>query len=419
MQTEPNMKGQKRKQTTSSPRKFKYIDIFAGCGGQSVGFFNSGRWEGLFAVEINPDAFLTLSHNLLENRTHFSGWPRWLPKTAHDINAVVSTCFNELKNLRGTVDLVAGGPPCQGFSLAGRRREHDERNSLVHSYLRFIKLVRPRAILFENVKGFGIGFVKSSHLRGRPYSDVVLAGLRDMGYTDATFKVLDFSTLGVPQRRERFIIVATLAGHANDFFRVLETEAPEFLNERNLKPPVTVRQAISDLERRNGSVQSPDSQRFLAGVYRKGRISNYQKLLRPTPLNECALPDSHRFARHGTQTARKYRDIVKRKLSSAEIREAHPTRKCCTTLLNGDVAGPTLTTLPDDFIHYSEPRILSPREYARLQSFPDWFEFKGAYTTGGKERRHRVPRYTQIGNAIPPLFAEQAANALANVIGEL
>ena len=413
-----NLKGQKQKPAASSQVKFKYIDIFAGCGGQSVGFFNSGQWEGLFAVEINSDAFSTLSHNLLENRGHFRAWPRWLPKKSHDINAVVTTYGNELEALRGTVDLVAGGPPCQGFSLAGRRREHDERNSLVLSYLKFIELVRPRAILFENVKGFGIGFVQSGHLRGRPYSDVVLTGLRDMGYKDATFKVLDFSTLGVPQRRERFIIVATLAGCADEFFRELETRSPQFLKERNLIPPVTVRQAISDLERRHGSVQSPDSQRFLAGVYRKGYISSYQKLLRPTPLTEYTLPDSHRFAHHRTHTTRKYRDIVKRKLSSAEIREAHPTRKCCTTLLDGDMAGPTLTTLPDDFIHYSEPRILSPREYARLQSFPDWFEFKGAYTTGGKERRHRVPRYTQIGNAIPPLFAEQAAYALASILGE-
>ena len=413
-----NLKGRRRMQIPHPVRKLKYIDIFAGCGGQSAGFYNSGLWEGLFAVEINSDAFSTLSHNLLDNKAHFPAWPKWLPKTAHDINAVVSTCNKELRALRGTVDLVAGGPPCQGFSLAGRRREHDERNALVHSYLKFIELVRPRAILFENVKGFGIGFVQSAHLRGRPYSDVVLAGLRDLGYTDATFKVIDFSTMGVPQRRERFIIVATMAGCADEFFRVIETQATLFLRKRNIIPPVTVRQAISDLERRHGSVQSPDSKRFLAGVYRKGRTSNYQKLLRPTPLTEHAMPDSHRFACHGANTARKYRDIVNRKLSSAEIREAYPTRKCCTILLKGDVAGPTLTTLPDDFIHYSEPRILSPRECARLQSFPDWFEFKGAYTTGGKKRRHCVPRYTQIGNAIPPLFAEQAANALAKILGE-
>lgn len=400
-------------------KKLKYIDVFAGCGGQSVGFFNSGRWQGLFAIEVDSDAFSTLKHNLVDNRAHFAAWPRWLPQTSHDINAVVSTCRTALHALDGSVDLVAGGPPCQGFSLAGRRREHDERNALVHSYLEFIKLVRPRAILFENVKGFGIGFVQADHSRGKPYSEIVLDGLRKLGYVDATFKVLDFSTLGVPQRRERFIIIATLIARANEFFDMLESQRVHFLKERGLYGPVTVRQAISDLECRHGTIESPDSKGFLAGTYRKGRVSNYQQLLRPTPLAEFTFPDSHRFARHGERTVRKYRDIVARRLSPSAIRKAHPTRKSCTILLDGDAVGHTLTTLPDDFIHYSEPRILSPREYARLQSFPDWVEFKGAYTTGGSERRHRVPRYSQIGNAIPPLFAEQAATVLANLLTKL
>ncbi|MFA5343103.1 MAG: DNA cytosine methyltransferase [Kiritimatiellia bacterium] len=401
---------------TTPVTKLKYIDVFAGCGGQSVGFFNSGHWQGLFAVEVDSDAFSTLKYNLLDNRAHFATWPQWLPRTSHDINAVVSTCGTALQALNGCVDLVAGGPPCQGFSVAGRRREHDERNGLVHSYLRFIKLVRPRAILFENVKGFGIGFLQADKSRGKPYSEIVLDGLRGLGYADATFKVVDFSTLGIPQRRERFIIVATLAGKAESFFSKLDAQRDHFLQERGLCSPVTVRQAISDLERRHGTVQSPDSRGFLAGTYRRGNLSRYQQHLRPKPLDEAAIPDSHRFARHSDPTVRKYRDIVTRRLSPSAIRQAHPTRKSCTILLKGDAVGPTLTILPDDFIHYSEPRILSPREYARLQSFPDWFELKGAYTTGGKERRHCVPRYSQIGNAIPPLFAEQAANVLSDIL---
>ena len=77
---------------------------------------------------------------------------------------------------------------------------------------------------------------------------------------------------------------------------------------------------------------------------------------------------------------------------------------------------PTLTTLPDDYIHYSEPRILTVREYARIQTFDDWFEIKGKYTTGGKLRRVEVPRYTQVGNAIPPLFGELAGNILKGLL---
>lgn len=81
-----------------------------------------------------------------------------------------------------------------------------------------------------------------------------------------------------------------------------------------------------------------------------------------------------------------------------------------------DLKTPTITSLPDDYIHYCEPRIFTVREYARIQSFPDWFEFQGKYTTGSKERVKEVPRYTQIGNAIPPLFAEQSGIVLKNIV---
>jgi DNA (cytosine-5)-methyltransferase 1 len=80
---------------------------------------------------------------------------------------------------------------------------------------------------------------------------------------------------------------------------------------------------------------------------------------------------------------------------------------------------PTLTTLPDDVLHYSEPRILTVREYARIQSFPDWYQFKGKYTTGGDMRRKDCPRYTQIGNAVPPLLAEAVGHALVTILQEL
>lgn len=84
--------------------------------------------------------------------------------------------------------------------------------------------------------------------------------------------------------------------------------------------------------------------------------------------------------------------------------------------MKGSLPAPTITTLPDDYIHYCEPRIFTVREYARIQSFNDWFEFKGKYTTGGKLRTKEVPRYTQIGNAIPPLFGEQVGVTLNKLL---
>jgi DNA (cytosine-5)-methyltransferase 1 len=91
-------------------------------------------------------------------------------------------------------------------------------------------------------------------------------------------------------------------------------------------------------------------------------------------------------------------------------------RKKTIIPLNGDTQCPTLTTLPDDYIHYCEPRILTVREYARIQSFPDWFEFKSTYTTGGRHRRQEVPRYTQAANAVPPLFAELCGHVLKAIV---
>ena len=108
-----------------------------------------------------------------------------------------------------------------------------------------------------------------------------------------------------------------------------------------------------------------------------------------------------------------------RNLSSAEIRKTFETKKSSTKLLDPKLPTPTLTTLPDDYIHYCEPRILTVREYARIQSFPDWYEFKGKYTTGGPLRKLEVPRYSQIGNAIPPLFGEIAGEALKELLSEI
>ena len=86
------------------------------------------------------------------------------------------------------------------------------------------------------------------------------------------------------------------------------------------------------------------------------------------------------------------------------------------TVLDANGQAPTITSIPDELVHYEEPRILTVREHARIQSFPDWYEFKGKYTSGGKRRKMEVPRYTQVGNAVPPLFAEQIGIALMEVL---
>lgn len=139
---------------------------------------NSG-WKGLFAIEKDAFAFSTLKFNLVDCRTHFD-WPNWLSLEAHDINEILAKHKAELKKLSGQVDLVAGGPPCQGFSINGRRNEKDKRNELIQAYVQFVALLRPKLLFFENVRGFTMSFAKA-HSR-TIYSEQVSDHLRALGY---------------------------------------------------------------------------------------------------------------------------------------------------------------------------------------------------------------------------------------------
>ena len=133
-----------------------------------------------------------------------------------------------------------------------------------------------------------------------------------------------------------------------------------------------------------------------------------------------ALADSHRFARHGKEIVAAFSYYLAtcprgKKLDSSD-RGRFANKKHTVYISDPEKPSPTVTTLPDDMVHFSEPRILTVREMARLQSFPDWFEFKGKYTTGGDRRTKECPRYTQVGNAVPPLLAQALGATLLKLI---
>src|SRR6266850_4620484 len=394
---------------------FRYIDVFAGCGGLALGF-HQAKWQGIFAIEKDSRAFETLQYNLIKRKRHFR-WPKWLPKRRYCINTLLKSYPEKLKELRGRIEVVAGGPPCQGFSLAaGRRNKDDFRNKLVNSYIRFVGLVRPKVIFFENVKGFTVGF-KEGKSQGIPYSEKVLRRLRKLGYKDVQGRLMDFSAFGVPQRRTRFILIGTLKGNSNYYYEQVLKRRGVFLKRKNLPARACVKQAISDLERRHGEFPSPDTKHFFAGHYGKSQ-TKFQERLRNG--SEPKFPDSHRFSNHGPRTVKVFTRLLrfakKNKKVPDEIRVKCGIKKRNITVLSGSHISPTLTTHPDDYIHYSEPRILTVREYARIQTFHDWYEFKGQYTTGGERRIREVPRYTQLGNAIPPLFAELSGLVIKDMI---
>lgn len=392
-----------------------YIDLFSGCGGLALGLHQAG-WKGLFAVEKSPDAFLTLQHNLINTNSNFA-WPDWLPKTNHDINNVIKLHQKNLKALRGKISLIAGGPPCQGFSMAGRRDETDQRNTLIDSYIKFVELVQPQMLFFENVKGFTIGF-KKNNVRGKAYSAYVVEKLQGLGY-DVSGQIVDFSEFGVPQKRQRFILVGLKNGSSKDFFDLIVEQRTAFFKSKNLQPNTSLSDAISDLLQAHGTHLSPDSQNFQAGFYSNTK-SSYQKLMRRGKKLTATIADSHRFANHKEDTITKFQYILNNTQPNKNISNAtkdkYNLKKRTVIPLDSSAPTPTLTTLPDDYIHYCEPRILTVREYARIQSFPDFYQFKGKYTTGGDRRKIDVPRYTQIGNAITPLFAEQAGLVLKEMI---
>jgi DNA (cytosine-5)-methyltransferase 1 len=147
----------------------------------------------------------------------------------------------------------------------------------------------------------------------------------------------------------------------------------------------------------------------------------YQRLLHGS-LNGTA-PNSLRLAKHRDEIRERFAEILKTCRRGVQLskkdRERLGISKHCTVPLDPSKPSHTLTTLPDDILHYSEPRILNVREYARLQSFPDWFEFKGKYTTGGDRRVRECPRYTQVGNAVPPFLAECLGKLLKRLKREL
>ena len=197
------------------------------------------------------------------------------------------------------------------------------------------------------------------------------------------------------------------------FFEKIKNNKEDFLISKKLIVNPTLENAISDLLQSNGLVNS-ETPKFKAGVY--GNIeSDYQKFLRKYKKKDSKV-DSHRFAKHTDVVKNRFQIALDEKLTSSSYRTKFKLKKSSTKILEANKPTPTITTLPDDYIHYCEPRIMTVREYARIQSFPDTYQFKGKYTTGGKRRTQEVPRYSQIGNAIPPLFGEQVGLVLKQLI---
>ncbi|MEM8814539.1 MAG: DNA cytosine methyltransferase [Pseudomonadota bacterium] len=402
--------------------KRTFIDLFAGCGGLSLGLSEAG-WSGVFAVEKTEDAFKTFKHNLItyESPLKFD-WPDWLPKEPISTGDLLLHYHSNLKALQGKIDLIAGGPPCQGFSIAGKRNPSDARNRLTEEYIKIVGIVQPKYLLLENVRGFQTTFDGCE----KPYSELVeerLAACGRNGYK-VYASMISASDFGIPQPRNRYIMMAVrgdLSELRIDPFVTLASRIEEFRKDRGLNGhEIGVGEAISDLEIRNQKLtDSVDSVGFKQIKYTgRRRLTPYQKHMR-RDVEPDFEPDSLRLPNHTEVVAKRFQKILKECPRGVSLSSKHRKRlgmkKQCFTPLHPSKLARTVTTLPDDMIHYKEPRVLTVRESARLQSFPDWFEFLGRYTTGGERRKTQCPRYTQVGNAVPPLMAEAIGELLLDL----
>lgn len=410
--------------------KFRFADVFAGCGGLSLGLATSG-WRGVFAVEKSSDAFDTLKTNLVEGRRKKFDWPEWLPKEAISTADLLSNHSKNLEALQGHIDLLAGGPPCQGFSLAGRRTHSDPRNSLTEDYISIVQKLKPRFLLIENVRGFTLPFKKHGDEVAKtvPYSVRVIERLeKELDYKVFS-DLVDLSDYGVPQNRKRFILIAIRNGDpalkklaGNTPFDLLRKRRKHFLGTKGLPHDraVSVKEAIGDLATEGCALidcGDSDVKGFKQIEYRDGIYTSPFISLMRKKVNKA--PDSLRIPRHSESTVSQFRRIAETCPRGRTVHEDHRAtlgiKKHALTPLAPNLPSATITTLPDDILHYKEHRILTVRENARIQTFPDWYKFKGKYTTGGKVRKQECPRYTQVGNAVPPLFSEAIGRVLRDL----
>jgi len=352
-------------------KKYNAIDLFAGCGGLSLGLSKAG-FNILYANEINTDASDTYIKNLVKNNGH---------KTYVDVRDISEVKTNEIRKFTKNkkIHLVTGGAPCQGFSMAGKRDIDDPRNKLFKEMLRIVREINPPLFLMENVKGI------LSMDNGKVIQTIKEA-FEDLKY-DVRIEVLKASKFGVPQDRERVFIIGTKIGNG-----VLHPTP-------DTKKSVSVKEAINDLSFLKIGESSEE--------YKLPATSKYQKLMR----GKNKILHNHKSSNHTKKVIERFSKL-RQGQSGNDLPKKHQTKKRSLFRIIPNKPAKTVMTMPDDYIHYKKNRTLTVRECARLQSFPDDFIFEGKRTTGGKRRRFEIPQYTQVGNAVPPLLAEKVGKHL-------
>lgn len=413
----------------------KTVDLFAGCGGLTRGL----EWAGFECIafnEINKAAADSFALNF-PDAIRLDGDIR---KAVSD--RVIDEVILPAAGSNG-VDLVCGGPPCQGFSGIGHRRSFSVEkqdiptNHLFHEMIRVIKRIQPRAFLFENVQGLLSSKWKSSGEKGEIFRDVWTAFSSIEGYV-AQPTLIHAYCFGVPQNRPRVMImgvkediIVSNGVEVTSFQPTPSKSLQQVLRNNGGLFPVAegstapgIKEAIGDLEYDDWTEEEV--------YHRNSPNSDFQRLMRSRlgdDPNRHALTD-HVVSNHSKRVRDRFQFMIDNNVSNIrDLPVEMRTKKFSQKLLPpdwGDQA-PSITCCSnsDDYVHYSMPRALSVREWARLQTFPDDHSFCGPRTTGGLRRAgnpdegiwgREVPKYTQIGNAVPPLLGKAIGDRIAELI---
>ena len=346
--------------------KLNAIDLFCGCGGLSYGFEKAG-YNILLGIDNDSKALETFELN------HYGA-----KSICGDITEV--TYEEDIKPLIGDqkIDVIIGGPPCQGMSLSGPRKFDDHRNKLYLSYIRLVKEIQPKAFVIENVPGL-VG------LFGGQIKDSIIEKFTEMGY-QIQYKILCAADYGVPQNRKRVVFVGIKKG--------------EFVYPEIHENKVSCSMALSDLP----TLEDELGEEVLD--YLMQPQNEYQKIMR----KNSEVVKNHIAANHSDRVKKiislvpdggNYKDLPDEYINSRNFHVAW-------TRFASDKPAPTIDTGHRHHFHYKYNRVPTVRECARLQSFPDDFIFLG----------NKTQQFRQVGNAVPPLMAQCIAEQLKKALGD-
>ena len=353
--------------------QIKVVDLFCGCGGLSYGFQMEG-YNVLLGVDNNKTSLETFKKN------HIGSEILELDLTNLS-NSGLSQYFN-----RDEIDVVVGGPPCQGFSLSGPRKIDDTRNSLLLSFIKLTKLIKPKSFVLENVPGL-VGLFNGQA------KEAVLNEFSDAGYK-VSVQILNAADYGAPQIRKRVFFVGLRNSDREFKFPIPTHFNGESLFDKKLKEYVTCREAIGDLP---GLVDDmgKDIQEYI-----NEPSNEYQRLMRIDSEHIC-----NHLATNHSEDVRKIISLVPEGKNYRSLPDEYrKTRKfnVAWTRFHGDKPAPTIDTGHRHHFHYKYNRVPTVRENARIQSFHDKFRFYG----------NKTEQYKQVGNAVPPLLAKAIAKEL-------